>query len=374
VYGSLATKYRPKKFGQIVGQDDVPVIKAVVRDTDNLPPLLLFCGPSGVGKTTAARIVAGYLNCQNPQDGEPCSVCDDCLAVKAGEHVGVYELDSASNGTAEKLRDLVVKSHLSSEGVKTFILDEAQAISGQGWNVLLKVLEEPPPNCIFMLLTSEPRKVPAKIRTRALKFTFKPVKPKLVKWYLGQLCTHAKLTVEPEDLDIITELSEGSIRDALMMLEQSTASGKTAREVFADRDRSLDYMLLLASKDYVGALGVLDDWWDEVGDASTVASQLAVTLEKMAFGKVGSDHYQGAISEPKYHKLKDGVHLDDLVKLLTALSDWYLQLTSKAQLVMLTTKLYKTLNGDPTTQAPKPVVKQAEPEVKSSIEDRLKRL
>jgi len=372
VYSSLPTKFRPKKFTQIVGQDEVPIIKQVVKDADNLPPLLLLQGPSGVGKTTAARVVASYLNCSNTVDGEPCAECADCQAVREGNHIGVYELDSATNGTADKLRDLVMRSHLSSDGVKTFILDEAQAISGQGWNVLLKVLEEPPPNCIFLLLTSEPRKVPSKIRTRALKFTFKPVKPKVVRWYVKQLCNHVKIDVSDDDLNVITELSEGSIREALMMLEQSLASERSARDMFCDRDRSLDYLLSIVSADYAGTLKIVDDWWDEVGDAGTIAAQLATTLEKLSFGKVGADYYTGPLHTPKYAKLNDGLTQDALVKVLGAVSDWYLQLTSKAQLIMLSSKLYRLLNGDKAGTS-KPVI-QEQPKQQNNVADRLGKL
>lgn len=373
MYSSFPTRYRPKKFAQIVGQDEVPIIKQVVKDTESLPPLLLFCGPSGVGKTTAARVVASYLNCRNASGGEPCAECPDCLSVREGNHIGVYELDAASNGTADKLRDLVVKSHLSSDGVKTFILDEAQAISAQGWNVLLKVLEEPPPNCIFLLLTSEPRKVPSKIRTRALKFVFRPVKPKVVRWYVEQLCKHVKIDISDDDLNIITELSEGSIREALMLLEQSQASDKTARELFCDKDRSLDYLTTLVTGDYTGTMQVVDEWWDEVGDAPAIASQLAMSLEKLSFGKVGVEYYSGQISAGKYAKLNAGLTQDALVKVLGAVSDWYLQLHSKAQLVMLSSKLYRLLNGE-QVKATAPVAKTEKAESNANVADRLSRL
>lgn len=378
MYSSLATKYRPKKFKQIVGQPDVAIIKSVVNDFDCLPPLLLFCGPSGVGKTTIARVIASYLNCSNlDSDGEPCGTCSPCLAIYNNNHPSVYEMDAGSHGSADQLREIVVKCHLSSNGVKVFILDEAQSISGQGWNVLLKVLEEPPPDCLFMLLTSEPRKVPPKIRTRALRFNFKPVAPTKLRWYLGELARHSGTNTTDTDLDIITEMSEGSVRDALMMLDQCSSSGITAQELFAEKDLSLDYLLSILRKDYTGTLAIVENWWGEVGDAKTIVSQLALSLEKLALAKNNLEYYKGPTTLSKYAELIDGLDPEALVSILTTVSDWFTQVYAKAQIVMLTSKLYKVVNG---SEVIKPVSTPiftnptAPPAVQRSAVDRLSAL
>lgn len=367
---SLATKYRPRKFSHIIGQNDVRVIKTVVSNRDSLPPLLLFCGPSGVGKTTAARVVASYLNCTNIVNDEPCGRCDNCRAIAAGASVAVYELDSASHGTADKLRDLVVKSQLSSIGTRIFILDEAQAISGQGWNVLLKVLEEPPPNCLFLLLTSEPKKVPAKIRTRALKFTFRPVAPKKLREYIEGLCSHDKISIDSEDLDIIVDLAEGSVRDALSMLEQSAVVGAKASIVFANKDKSVEFILSLIDNDLIKSFLILDSWWDDSGDAGMIMSQIASCLEKVSFIKSGLDVYANGINVIKYKRIADGLTGDGLIKILNILSDWYLNTGSKAQLIMMTTKFSKALNGEVVAPIKKsPIVKEeANIDIKSRLE------
>lgn len=341
MFTGLATKYRPKKFKQIIGQPDIPVIKAVIGNKDSLPPLLVFCGPSGVGKTTTARIVASALNCKSPVSGEPCGTCGSCQAIRDGSFPNVYELDAASHGTADHLRDIVTKSYLSSISTKLFILDEAQSISSQGWNVLLKVLEEPPPECMFILITSEPRKIPSKIRTRALKFNFKSISPSKLSWYLEQLCAHKNIVISSQDIELITYLSEGSIRDALMMLDQCTASNKSAVELFSDKDLSIDLITSIIHNDYSETLHVINRWWGEVGDAKSMMSQLVNLLEKLV--TIKSD---GAKPESKgLQFLTDSLGSNKLVNLIVLVSDWFPQTYSKAQIIMLATKMTKEING-----------------------------
>lgn len=348
MFTGLATKYRPKKFRQVIGQPDIPVIKSVLSDKVSLPPLLLFCGPSGVGKTTTARIIASFLNCTSiDSSGEPCSKCDACKASISGQLTNVYELDAASHGTADQLRELVVKAHLSSPTAKLFILDEAQSISAQGWNVLLKVLEEPPQDCLFILVTSEPKKVPPKVRTRALRFNFRPLSPTKMKWYLAELARHCNMKVSGEDLDIIASMSEGSVREALMMLDQCNSSGKTAKELFSDKDLSFIFFNSILEANYASMLEVIDRWWGEVGDCKVIMSQLAVTLENIVLKKSGSESLS-SIDLSTYGAVVDSLTSDQIVDVLLTVSDWFPLVYAKPQLVMLASKLYKSINGDNT--------------------------
>ncbi len=361
-YVGLTDTYRPKQFRQVVGQPDVAIVKAIFRDLSELPPLLLFCGLSGVGKTSLARVVAAVVNCEAPSDkGEPCAKCVSCTAVYENNHPNVEEMDAATNGSAEKLRDLVNRAHLQSSGVKTFIIDEAQSISAQGWNVLLKVLEEPPPNCLFVLLTSEPRKVPAKIRTRALKFNLKQVSQNTTRQYLTTVIQHAGLTLTEDDINVIVDLCDGSVRDALMMVEQVSLSDFTAEEIFASTDLSIDYFTQLVLKDYEGLLQTIDTWYSEVGDAKTILSQMASALETVAHARTGMPVYRGASKQEKLREVVDGLPMNKVAFCFEIFSDWYSQSYSKAQILLMTSKLYKAVNGSAVNMVPAPTAEKDKP-------------
>lgn len=352
-FNRLSTKYRPKRFGQVVGQPEIPVVKALIEDLDALPPLLLFAGPSGVGKTTAARIVAASINCEERSGVDPCGKCASCQAIQNDSHPDVHEEDAASSGTADALRELANQSYLQSRGTKVFILDEAQSISHQGWNVLLKLFEEPPERCLYILLTSEPRKVPHKIRTRALRFNFKHLPPKLIRKYLETLVEHDDLEATDRDLSIVVDLCDGSLRDALMMLDQVTTSRFTAEEIFGNRDLSRKYLLSLITGKYTEALDTLNTWWDEVGEARTIIDQTTDTLEKLLRYKTSTEFYTGD-DAGSYMQLGDNTTMPKIAASLSTISDWYPQVFAHAQLVLLTTKLYKDFNGAMPTEEEKP--------------------
>src|SRR5688572_10902006 len=169
---SWPVKYRPRKFSDLIGQHEAGLLRHIVSD-DACPPVFMFSGSPGVGKTSAARIVAAALNCLDKDGREPCGECANCESVFKGSSYFVTEIDAASFGGADDLRSIREQTYISVGSNKNiFIIDEAPSISWQGWNVLLKTFEEPNPDVYFILVTSEPNKVPLKIRTRALRFDF----------------------------------------------------------------------------------------------------------------------------------------------------------------------------------------------------------
>ena len=177
-YQSLYRRYRPRRFGELRGQDHVVrALRNAVRD-DRVGHAYLFSGPRGTGKTSSARILAKVLNCERPVDGEPCCECASCLAVEAGTSYDVHELDAASNNGVDAMRDLIDKAMLGTPGRhKVYILDEVHMLSKAAEAALLKTLEEPPSHVVFVLATTDPQKVSPTIvsRTQHLQFHLLPM-------------------------------------------------------------------------------------------------------------------------------------------------------------------------------------------------------
>ena len=173
-YQSLYRRYRPHRFSDVRGQEHViRALRNAVRD-DRVGHAYLFSGPRGTGKTSTARILAKALNCENLQDGEPCGVCESCLAIDAGTSYDVQELDAASNNGVNDVRELIGRVSLGSPGrTKVYILDEVHMLTAQASAALLKTLEEPPPHVVFVLATTDPQKVLPTIRSRTQHYEFR---------------------------------------------------------------------------------------------------------------------------------------------------------------------------------------------------------
>ena len=188
---SLYRRYRPRRFGELRGQDHVVrVLRNAVRE-DRVGHAYLFSGPRGTGKTSSARILAKVLNCEAPEDGEPCGDCASCLAVEAGTSFDVHELDAASNNGVENIRELIERASYTTAGRhKVYILDEVHMLSRAAEAALLKTLEEPPPHVVFVLATTDPQKVSPTIRSRTqhLEFHLLPAEEleAYVRWIVGR--------------------------------------------------------------------------------------------------------------------------------------------------------------------------------------------
>src|SRR6266508_2368940 len=216
---SLYRRYRPRRFGELRGQDHVVrVLRNAVRD-DRVGHAYLFSGPRGTGKTSAARILAKVLNCERPVDGEPCCECPSCLAVEAGTSYDVHELDAASNNGVDAMRDLIDKASLGTPGrSKVYILDEVHMLSKAAEAALLKTLEEPPPHVVFVLATTDPQKISPTIKSRTQHLDFRLLPAEVLAEHVRYVIADAGLDVPDAVVDAVVRQGAGSARDTLSAL------------------------------------------------------------------------------------------------------------------------------------------------------------
>jgi DNA polymerase-3 subunit gamma/tau len=231
-YQSLYRRYRPQRFSEVRGQDHVTrALVNAVRE-GRVAHGYLFSGPRGTGKTSTARILAKALNCIKLDDGEPCGVCESCLAVQTGSSFDVIELDAASNNGVEAMRELVARAALGTPGRwKVYIVDEVHMLSAAASNTLLKTLEEPPGHVVFVLATTEPQKVLPTIRSRTQHFEFRLLGPDVLAELVGSVNVDAGLGLGPRDLDAVVRRGGGSARDTLSVLDQVAVLGVADDEV-----------------------------------------------------------------------------------------------------------------------------------------------
>ena len=229
MYISLYRRYRPQKFSEMVGQSAaVSVLREALKE-GHLGHAYLFSGPRGCGKTSAARLVAKGLNCQNlGTDGEPCGECEACSSIAQGEHLDVIEIDGASNRGINEIRDL--KSHVNLKPLiapyKVYIIDEVHMLTEAAFNALLKTLEEPPANVVFLLATTEPHKVPVTIRSRCQHIPFHRISMADMVTRVAYVCATENIQADMEAVWEISRQADGALRDALSLTEQAVSLGK----------------------------------------------------------------------------------------------------------------------------------------------------
>ncbi len=226
-YQSLYRKYRPQGPGEVLGQEHVVrALMGAVRE-GRLAHAFLFCGPRGTGKTSTARILAKMVNCEKGPTPEPCGVCEQCLRIREGQHLDVVEIDAASHGGVDDARDLREKAPTAPvQGrEKVYIVDEAQRLSREAFDALLKVFEEPPPGVRFVLATTEPHKMPPTIVGRCQRFDFRRGSMDLIGEHLMRVAKEEGVTLTEQAAQAMARQSEGSFRDALSLLDQASVLG-----------------------------------------------------------------------------------------------------------------------------------------------------
>jgi DNA polymerase-3 subunit gamma/tau len=294
---ALYRRYRSARFADLVGQD---VIATTLRNevrAGSLAHAYLFTGIRGTGKTSTARILARAVNCLKLEDGEPCNVCSACLEITDGSSVDVLEIDAASNRGIDEMRELreKVKYLPAALRCKVYIIDEAHMLTTEAWNAFLKTLEEPPSHVLFVLATTEPHKVPETVRSRVQRFDFRRVSADDLAAHLVRILAAEGTDAEGNAVALLARAAQGSVRDALSMLDQALAGGDrpltdaTVRRALGVADPGTLHALMhaLAGGDGAGALRAVAAAFDAGADPRQLlreTSRLARAAEFAALG------------------------------------------------------------------------------------------
>ena len=224
-YVALYRKFRPDNFADVKGQDAIVTTLKNQIISDRLSHAYLFCGTRGTGKTTVAKLLAKTVNCEHPIDGNPCGECASCRAIAQGASMSVTEIDAASNNGVDNVRQIIEEVQFPPADAKfrVYIIDEVHMLSAGAFNALLKTLEEPPSYCIFILATTDPQKVPITILSRCQRYDFKRITIDTIALRLEELTALENIKVEPRALRYIAKVADGSMRDALSLLDQCIA-------------------------------------------------------------------------------------------------------------------------------------------------------
>src|SRR6184192_125048 len=226
-YQVLARKWRPRDFGNLVGQEHVVRALRHALESKRLHHAYLFTGTRGVGKTTLARILAKCLNCETGVTPEPCGKCAACIEIDGGRFVDLLEVDAATNTKVDEMRQLLeTAQYAPTKGrYKVYVIDEVHMLTGHAFNAMLKTLEEPPEYLKFVLATTDPQKVPVTVLSRCLQFNLRPMAPETVLEHLTRVLQTETVPAEPHALRLLARAARGSMRDGLSLADQAIAFG-----------------------------------------------------------------------------------------------------------------------------------------------------
>ncbi len=349
-YLVLARKWRPALFGDLVGQGHVArTLENAIRQ-DRVAHAYLFAGPRGVGKTSTARILAAALNCEKGPTPEPCGECGPCKEIAAGRSLDVLEIDGASNRGIDEVRDLRenVRYMASAGKRKVYIIDEVHMLTTEAFNALLKTLEEPPAHVLFVFATTRPTKVPATILSRTIRFDFRRIDAKSIVARLKRIAESEKIEAEERALHMVARAADGSMRDALSLLEQARAygGGKLAAEETEEALGVVDDDLLFAvsgaahRSDALAAMEAVSDLVDRGRDPGDFLLALEEHFRNLLVARVSDDPAE-LIDAPEESvaRYKEDAALfeaDDLVRMLTLLGEGgrELRISPKPRLVL----------------------------------------
>ena len=343
-YLALYRQWRPQNFDALVGQQAVKTALKNALDSGRIAHAYLFSGPRGTGKTSTARILAKALNCEQGPTAEPCGHCHNCERITAGASMDVLEIDAASNGGIDQIKEL--KEQIAFTPVesryKVYIIDEVHMLTTPAFNALLKTLEEPPAHAIFILATTDPQKIPATIHSRCQRFEFRRVTVDEIAEHLAMVAEGSGLETDAEALRLIAIQSEGGLRDALSLLDQCGVMSKqittaTVREVLGIVGREVLRALAeaIGRQDLPTALGKLGELLEQGKDARQVLTELMEYLRALLLFQ----------SVPDYEE----IYLTDTREALTALTPLF----GRDRLMAAEERLHSALLELKTTMRPR---------------------
>ena len=301
MYQALYRKYRSQTFGQLVGQQVVATTLRQAVEQGKISHAYLFSGPRGTGKTSVAKIFAKAMNCPNQKDGEPCNDCYICQAITEGSLEDVIEIDAASNNGVDEIRDIRDKSTYAPSLAKhkVYIIDEVHMLSTGAFNALLKTLEEPTENVVFILATTELHKIPATILSRVQRFEFKSIKTQDIIGHIEWILEQEGIDFEQEGVQIIARRAEGGMRDALSILDQAlslTQENRLTTDIAEEITGSISlgaldaYVAALIAHDAVTALDNLNLIFDSGKNMARFVTDLLQYLRDLLIVKTGGEN------------------------------------------------------------------------------------
>ena len=321
-YLVLARKYRPGNFEELVGQSHITELLGKLIESGRIAHAFLFCGPRGIGKTSCARILAKSLNCQNGPTLKPCGECSACLEIANGNSFDVIEIDGASNRGIDEIRTIRenVKFAPSYGKYKIYIVDEVHMLTSDAFNALLKTLEEPPEHVKFIFATTEVHKLPATILSRCQRFDFKRIPVEIIMDNLKNICIKENLKANEEALFAIAKASQGSMRDALSILDQLSAlsdKGIDAADVFSmlgmvEIEFLFDLTDALIARSCVKALDIFNQVIERGKDIKQLGKDLTEHFRHLMIVKVGGVSLNGLIDYPSVVKQRLAAQADKI--------------------------------------------------------------
>lgn len=296
MYQVLYRKWRPSVFADTVGQRHIAKTLLYQLNNNCLAHAYLFTGSRGTGKTSFAKILARAANCEHPVGGEPCNVCPTCLGILSASIPDVAEIDAASHSGVDNiraLRDEVAYTPVAAR-YRVYIIDEVHMLSSGAFNALLKTLEEPPPHALFILATTETHKIPVTISSRCQRFAFRRISDADTAAYLARVCQHERLEIEPAALDLLSHIADGSLRDALSLLDQCVSVGSSIGEALVRDTLGLavldDLAAWLLDLDNLSfSINRLNDLYRSGLDFSSILGQLSSLLRDLLMSQLLGD-------------------------------------------------------------------------------------